>query len=1010
MKNFVLSALALFFAHSVVAQNGAYWQQQVNYTIEVTLNDSTHELDGFITIDYKNNSPATLNYILFHLWPNAYQNDNTPFAKQLLENGNTDFHFSKWWQKGFMDKLDFKVNAEVCRWGFDTAGLRTEVAKVNLNEPLAPGQSVLISTPFHVKLPKTFSRLGHEGQSYQISQWYPKPAVYDASGWNTMPYLDQGEFYSEYGNYDVSITLPKNYRVGATGDLQNPEEAKWMDSLSEVTKALKSYSSDMAFPPSSKETKTIRYTQSNIHDFAWFADKRYNVVKGEVELPYSKNKVTTWALFTNNKANTWNKADEYLRDAIYYYSLWIGEYPYKQVTAVEGALEAGGGMEYPNVTVIGNVANKFSLDDVITHEVGHNWFYGLLGSNERQHPWMDEGINSYYEFRYLNTKYPNEGLIHGFNKSTNRVFNIGQYKHNYIPDLAYQAMARENTDQALEQNAGRFTELNYGAMVYMKSALIFRYLENYLGTETFDKVMKKYFEEWKYKHPQPDNLRAIFEKETGKNLSWFFDDLIKTDKKLDYKIAKAPKHPAYYMDSVHSALLIKNKGDINAPVHVSYLKKDSVLGSSWYDYAGSAIPIPDKFNGEADRVEIDHGMVMPEINRKNNFFRLNKTCPTCRGVRFQFLGSIENQKRAQLFFFPYLAWNNYDKTQIGIMLYNSFLPTQKFNFLLVPAIGTASRQFIGFGRVGYSFFPDKGMQRLEVGLAAKRFDYILFPKPLLMQKLEPFVHIDFKKKDLRSPDNHSLHMRSVIAFLGWVDFNKNKGTQRYYVNEIKYQYERQTTLNPLRITATMQQGNQFMNLQLEAKFLISYKRKNEGLHIRVFAGGFPLYFKPATDINAPLPKMYLSMATTNSFAYWLQKDYMLDENFVDRNGRDKYVGRQVALSGGAFRSITTFGATNKFLAAINLSTTTHRFFPIYPFVNGAVIVNELNKVEVAAEMGLSLAIVRDMLELHLPLVTTNNIRDNEKLNGINKWYQKFTFTFKVDLPRPIKLVQKLAGR
>ncbi|MBP6732639.1 MAG: M1 family metallopeptidase [Chitinophagales bacterium] len=604
--------VTLFISH---AQTGNYWQQQTDYKIDVTLNDTLHELNGFITIDYKNNSPKTLTYIYFHLWPNAYKDQSTPLAKQLLENGKTTFYYSKPYEKGYIDKLDFKINAEVCKWDYSDA--TDEICKLTLNTPLKPGESVRIYTPFHVKLPSTFSRLGHIGQSYQITQWFPKPAVFDKYGWHPIPYLDQGEFYSEFGTFDVSITLPKNYVVGATGDLQNKEELKWMDSLSEKTKLIENYAPDMSFPASVKETKTLRYTQKNIHDFGWFADKRYHVLKGEVELPYSKNKVTTWALFTNNQADLWSKAPQYLHDAIYNYSQWIGEYPYQQVTAVDGALSAGGGMEYPNVTVIGEESSAFSLDQVITHEVGHNWFYGILGSNERDHGWMDEGINSYYEYRYTRTKYPNRLAIGNFPKGIAKSFDLLQYKNKYLMDLGYQFMARENRDEPIEQPSARFTEFNYGVSVYGKSMLIFDYLEAYLGTEKFDGIMKKYFETWKYKHPQPEDVRLLFETETGKDLSWFFDDLLKTKKKVDYKVSKLVIEGGNDQRYKNTKIKLINKGEISSPVSVSFISKDSSR-TVWLEgfRKDTLVWVPGDL--QYDRIQIDPLLQIPEINRKKN--------------------------------------------------------------------------------------------------------------------------------------------------------------------------------------------------------------------------------------------------------------------------------------------------------------------------------------------------------------------------------------------------------
>ena len=996
------------------------WQQQVDYKIEVSLNDTLHQLDAFITIDYTNNSPQTLDFIYLHLWPNAYRNQNTPLAQQMLENGKTAFWYSKEDARGFIDSLGFKVNGEAAKWQYSNAS--GEICKVFLTQPVKTGEKVRISTPFRVKLPETFSRMGHIGQSYQITQWYPKPAVYDRYGWHTFPYLDQGEFYSEYGSFDVKVTLPKNYVVGATGDLQDTSEINWMNQKAEADAKITGWTglTDLHFPPSDKETKTLHYRQTRVHDFGWFADKRYHILKGEVDLPNSKAKVTTWSLFTNNQGHLWAKAPEYLHDAIYYYSLWVGDYPYKQVTAVDGTISAGSGMEYPNVTVIGEEGSAFALDDVITHEVGHNWFYGILGSNERDHAWMDEGINSYYEGRYVNFKYPNEKMVGGLPDFVNKFLGADQYKHKYLIDLGYQVMGRENLDQSIELSSKEFTEINYGIIVYGKTPLIFNYLEGYLGTAQFDRIMKKYFEIWKYNHPQPEDLRRIFEAETGKDLKWFFDDLMQTTKKLDYKITGVK--PAYSggnnqagkADSLRVS--IKNVNRVASPVTVSLMKKDSVVYTTWVEgFKGTdTITLPAM---NADKVQIDPLLLMPEMNRRNNTYILHKIAHKFEKLQFKFIAGLENQNRSQVFFAPYLGWNNYDKTQVGLAFYSPLVPTRRFEYLLVPAIGTGSKQFIGFGRVNYNFLPEK-VRKITLGLKAKRFSYLLFPKNLTLNKIEPYLHIDLKKKTARSPIAQSINLRSAMVMEQWIDptvqkdyDNNISSTMFYYVNEAKYHLERNTTLHPFNLDVTLQQGKQFIGLSAEANFKISYpvKGAGQGLFIRVFAGGFPYYGKSSSDITAPLPNVYLSSATTNNYTYWLQKDYMFDENYIDRNGRDHYLGRQVAITGGGFRSISNFGATNRILSAINVTSSIYKYIPIRPFASVSMLIDELNKPQLAAEFGLSLVVVKDLVEIHLPIVTTQNIRESQHEIGIDKWYQRITFTLKLPALNPLNLIRQISG-
>ena len=364
-----------------------YFQQMVKYEIDVTLNDTTHTLSGYEKMEYINNSPDTLEFIWFHLWPNAYKNDSTAFAKQQIKSGSRRFANSDEEDRGFIDSLDFLVDGIEAKW--ENHANWIDVAKIMLPNLLLPGKSVIIETPFFIKLPLVFSRLGHSGKHYEITQWYPKPAVYDHRGWHPMPYLNMGEFYSEYGIFDVKITLPKDYRLMATGDLVNGEdELYWLDSLAaqgdslhllpkkELKKKLKLMKKNAekaeTVDSSDIEMKTLHFHQENVHDFAWFADKNWIVRKGELLLSDSTRNITLWSFYLPKNAELWENSIEYLHDSGYWYSKFYGDYPYNHLTAVDGDMSAGGGMEYPNITVISTAPSKDFLEYVIMHEVGHN--------------------------------------------------------------------------------------------------------------------------------------------------------------------------------------------------------------------------------------------------------------------------------------------------------------------------------------------------------------------------------------------------------------------------------------------------------------------------------------------------------------------------------------------------------------------------------------------------------------------------------------------------------------
>lgn len=519
---------------TVNGQPSSYWQQQVNYKIDVLLNDKDNNLDGYVKMDYFNNSPDTLYYIWIHLWPNAYKNDRTAFTDQTLENGSTAFYFSDADKRGYINRLDLKVNGEIGR--IEDHPQHQDIIKLNLPKPLSPHSQAKIETPFHVKLPFPFSRSGQNMQAYWITQWFPKPAVYDRKGWHPIPYLDQGEFYSEFGNYEVQITVPDNYVVAATGKLQERSELSWLANRKSFTRPAKQKQTAGNKPsvdnsiPSSGKTKTLHYTQNNVHDFAWFADKAYSVKTDTLLLP-SGRIIDLYAYYYSEHSAIWNNSIGMIKRAVLTKSNWLGEYPHDVVSVVDGG--NGGGMEYPTITLLEGDTEKM-LDFMINHEVGHNWFQGILASNERLHPWMDEGMNTYYDNRYT---------LQQFGSTNIDILPVSSsFLRNRMPDdiqqTLLQTITRIKKDQPIETPGEKFTMLNYNAIAYIKTGNWMKQLEDELGKDTFDKVMQAYYQRWKFKHPYPEDFKTIVEEVSGRNVDANFA-LLKT--KGDLKKIKPKK-------------------------------------------------------------------------------------------------------------------------------------------------------------------------------------------------------------------------------------------------------------------------------------------------------------------------------------------------------------------------------------------------------------------------------------------------------------------------------------
>ncbi len=913
----------------------AYFQQTVNYTIAVALDDQKHTLTGTIDMEYINNSPDALPEIWLHLWGNAFKNRRTAFAKQKLEAANGEFYFSDEKDLGYFKNLDFTVDGLKATWKVERDN--PDIAKLTLAQSLAPGARIRIATPFLLKIPASFSRLGHVETSYQITQWFPKPAVYDNRGWHAMPYLDQGEFYSEFGSFDVTITLPENYVVGATGRLETAtEKAFLVRKEAETREKLRKYNSTArikipakqalaldTFPVSSSTMKTIRYTASRVHDFAWFADKRFNVTKDTARL-VSGETVDCWAMFTNSDLNLWQKGASYVRRSTEFYSEHVGAYPYPHATAVHSALSAGGGMEYPMITVIGDAANAKSLDEVITHEVGHNWFYGILGSNERDHPFLDEGINSYYEQRYMRQYYGGGDLTDG-KGLPKKLWNVAQ--QGSPVEVGCLMLSREHIATPPDSYSDDFTQLGYGLQVYMKTAKCLRWLEESLGTERFDQAMQAYYQQWQFKHPYPEDLAAAW-KTTGLQADWFFETM-QTERQADFVLTDIKRAANGDWE-----LSVKNAGDLQAPFAITSLKDDKPTGTQWYEANTTTATFAAT---DADQFVIDYGHNTLDINRRNNQLRTTGVLPGFERLSFKPLSPIQNPTRNVISATTWIGWNCYDKTMLGLLIYNSPVPSRKLQYYLLPGIGLGSKRFTGLADVRYKLFPGGFLPKITVGVSAKTFDIDYNAGNdyyLKMFRIVPQVRFEFR--DRSKTFRHFVNVRTLFIdreqaqFTG-SEFAGKEHTQNT-IYELRYEATQKRFPNPWKLTAALETQNytnafgrpaDYVRSTLEWKQQFYYAEKYK-ITARFFAGAF----LQSSERHRSTDETALAL---NPQGF---NDYKYDQVFLYRGGGSEFLGRQVTQTDGGFKGAFgsqfagEIGNSNNFIIALNLKADLPQRLPL----------------------------------------------------------------------------------
>jgi len=623
MKLKAITLCSLFCLLSVAGfgQGKYYWQQEVKYNMNIDVDAANHQFTGTQKLTYTNNSPDTLRRVFYHLYFNAFQPQSMMDVRSRtiadpdsrvrdrivhLPKDEVGYHHIKsLTQDG--NNVEYKVDGTVL--------------EVTLNKPILPGESTVFEMSFESQVPRQIRRSGwmnKEGVELSMSQWYPKISEYDEDGWHPNPYVGR-EFYGVWGSFDVKISIDSSYVIGATGHLQNPKEIGH------------GYAEKYERPDSKKIT--WHWKADRVHDFMWAADPDY--VHTTAQVPdgptlHFFHQADTVAKNADRYSQAqlrenWDRLEDYTVRAFQYMSDHFGKYPYDKFSVIQGG---DGGMEYPMATLITGNRSFGSLVGVTVHEFIHNWFYGVLGSNESRYPWMDEGFTTYassltmdYLFNNSNGKDPHRGSYRGY-------FNI----------------VESGKQEAMDTHADHFhTNRGYGTASYSTGAVFLNQLRYVIGGDTFDRGMKRYFDTWKFKHPDGRDFLRVMEQESNMVLDWYYQYFIETTKHIDYGISSVVG------DDQATFITLKRHDLMPMPIDLMVTYKD---GSKEQFYMPLRImrnakpnenpDIPrtvkpdwpwvnptytlkvDKPASQIERIEIDPSKRMADINPENNVIEMEE--------------------------------------------------------------------------------------------------------------------------------------------------------------------------------------------------------------------------------------------------------------------------------------------------------------------------------------------------------------------------------------------------
>jgi hypothetical protein len=526
MKRILFFLIGLFVLQVGSAQ---YWQQAVDYTMEVTLDTETALYNGTQKLVYTNNSPETLNKVFYHLYFNAFK-PGSEMAVRLKNAADKNRRFKISVDSLTQDQQGYLKVSGLTQDGVKLSPIDSEtILEVPLNKPILPGESTTFELSFEGHVPDVIRRAGKkssEGVAFSMAQWYPKMAEYDREGWNADPYTGR-EFHGVWGDFDVKITLNKKFVVAASGYLQNADDIGM------------GYS-DRKKPKAKKGNVTWHFIAPQVHDFTWAADPEY------IHDTYPGPNDVKLHFFYKNKPEiieNWKKLQPDTAKLMRFFNEKVGTYPYKQYSVVQGG---DGGMEYAMLTLITGGRKYGSLFGVTAHELAHSWFQHILATNETKHEWMDEGFTTFIstlakdEILEENKEFPLEGSYRGY-------FNL----------------ANSGVEMPQSTNANRYSHnYAYESTAYSKGAVFLGQLGYIVGKEKLYEILQTYYDEWKFKHPLPNDLRRIAERVSGLQLQWFLTDWTQTTNTIDYAISEVEEQDN------KTTVLLKRKGLMPMPLEI----------------------------------------------------------------------------------------------------------------------------------------------------------------------------------------------------------------------------------------------------------------------------------------------------------------------------------------------------------------------------------------------------------------------------------------------------------
>ncbi len=885
-------------------------------SIKAVLNVTEHTIEVEQRITYHNTSKNALSEIFIQDWANAFSNKRTPLGERFAEDYSRRFYFAKDEERGAT--TIHKISNENNDINWNRIDDHPDVLKLELPSPIASNEIQEFTFQYTVKLPSSkFTRFGYKRDGdYDLRYWYLTPVVYDSS-WQIYSHKNLNDQYVPLTDYEISFTIPTAYKI--TSELQQNQDELADD----------------------QELYEVRLSGKQRNHAKLFIEKKNTFLSFPIndELTLVSN-IDDNDLMPKMKSIANKRIFEFLEER-------LGKYPFDKLVSSDTDYQINpvyGLNQLPDI--VRPFPDGFQYEIKQLKAITDAYLRNTLIVNPRKDAWIRDAIHVFLMMEYTNKYYYDTKLIGNLSKIIGiRWFHAADLKFNDQYYLGYKNMARRFLDQPLTTPQDSLVKFNKNIANPYKAGVGLRYLEDYLGDDNIlTESIQDFYKQVVLKPTKSEAYEQLLEKKTSKDISWFFDDFIRSNKTLDFKIKKVKKKG----DSLE--VIIKNKKENAMPISLYGFRKDKGLAyKAWLPTTKGTkkYTIP---NDGIKKLMLDADKKVPEVNRRNNHKKINSLFN--KPFQFRLLQDVEDPDYSQIFFTPEFEFNVYDGLTIGNKFYNKSVIKKNLDYRIVPSYGFLSKKLLGSVATTYTQqVADDGLYSIKYGISGSMFSYA---PDLLFRRYSPYVLFYFRNKDLRNNENSRLTIRTVGVSRERDEINP-VSTPDYDVFNVRYRYTNPNLINLFSYNIDYQLSQNFSKLSTTLHYRKLFLN-NRQVNLRFFAGTF-LFNDTQRD------------GDFFSFALDRPTDYLFDYSYLGRSEEAGLVSQQIILAEGGFKSQLEYPFANRWITTLNAETNIWNW--IYAYGDVGFVKNKGINPKFVYDAGVRLSLVADYFELFFPVVSNN---------------------------------------